>query len=339
MGRIMQALPSFLTPPRSSKHQDFADVSDESDDEPSMPHMTSRERRRAPEEYHNNGGNAVKQSLGKTGRSQPPNSFKMPYERARPSSSSIQLDRPRSPPPGYNGANDTADRRQTWGAPGTTGGEDTRAREGGVSDGVPAEAQAVQRSLDDYKTALKGWKQHHNVFMSGFQEVYLPGLEQCYMRISPQFEAALQPLCGPQELNMCMRHWEQETKRFSDAALTCANTMTGLGRNAWNEVVLLNEPAANGLALMNKLRTDMDSAYDIYVEALEASKENLWYTLDFNIAGHQDLKNNVRESFFGLFNKLQIFKVEHTGGLFTLTKPDLGSTGSRRVETTQGRHR
>ncbi|RDW76012.1 hypothetical protein BP5796_06833 [Coleophoma crateriformis] len=359
MGRMMAALPSFLTPPRGKKQQSF-EVRYPSDDEspPSSPidqptPQSRKGRYRAPgtlnnNTTNNNSGN-VSESTGELRRNRALASkqgFVMPHERARPESFAAPNDRAVSPPPGYNPPSD-ANRRQTWGAPGSRGLEDPHhsgGSNGRMNETIGAEAQPVVLSLDGYKTALKEWKKHHNVFMSGFQDYYVLALQQRFARIEPELEAALHAYCGSQELQICMRHWEQESKRLPSAGLTFANAMRGLVRDAWNEVVVLDEQAANGQTMLEMLRRGMEDAHQAYLKTLEGSKENLWHTLDFNVDGTQNMRPEIRESYWGQFDKLQILKEEHACGIPILVIPELApspapSEGRRPAESMPTRHR
>lgn len=350
----MAALPSFLTPPRSKKQQNF-EVSYPSDDEspPSSPAGQPTPqgrigRYRASGALNNNSGN-VSESAGELRRNRAlanKPGFVMPHERARPESLTTPNERGTSPPPGYDRPAD-ANRRQTWGAPGSRGMEDPRSSggtNGRMNEPATAEAHPVILSLDGYKTALKEWKKYQNIFMSGFQDYYILALQQRFARVEPELEAALHAYCGSQELQICMRHWEQETKRLPSAGLTFANAMKGLVRDAWNEVVVVDEPAANGQVLLENLRRGMDEAHQVYLKSLEASKENLWHTLDFNVDGTQNMRPEVRESYWGQFDKLQILKEEHACGIPILVIPELApspppSEGRRPAESIPTRHR
>ncbi|KAL3424371.1 hypothetical protein PVAG01_03652 [Phlyctema vagabunda] len=329
MGRLSQALPSFLTPPRSKQHLPEAEYASDEESEEDGPNGRGG-RYRAPGRNQHGGGEQPVPGTENNRRSSrgggaPPNSFVMPHERKRPDSF-VAPPSERGGQPAHPNAN-TA-RRQTWGAPGSKAAEEAPPPTSGRDAKRPAMnpapnggSQSNIRSLDDYRSALKDWKQQQNLFMAGYQEQYVPVMQRRFARTQPELEAALSPFCGPQELQICMRHWDQESKRFPTAGVVCANNMKAVGRDAWNELVVLDEQAASGQVFMENLRIKLDDVYKIYLKAVELSKENLWHTLDFNVEESPNMRQEVRETYWGSFERFKVIQREHQCGLPILALP------------------
>ena len=306
---LMNNLPSFLTPPRSSKQLWKNGSNPDSPPDSPVDDSSRPARYRAP---------------GNDGRrnSKPPSSFVMPGERIH------------QPPPYQNiPAPPAVNRRSSWqdgrvmsGGPTSTGGAsapDMRHSTNGLTSNPPALSNSSSHSvpldsLEGYKTALKEWKACHTAFMDDVRDVYVPALERRFARAEPELEAALRPLCGPSELQICMKHWRQETKRLSQATMACARTMKEIVRDAWNDLVITDSP--DGPAIMNILKRELDETYEEYVKTLSVSKENLWHTLDFNVE-YTNLPYEVKECYWGLFDKLKVAKEERACSLPVLVLP------------------